>query len=128
MRKLSLLFLLTITFLSSFIANNLSDDCRLAIQSGNVKGLVKYFSSTIEIRTEEQEGTFSKQQAEIVLRKFFKNNPPKSFTYLHKGVSPGGAKYAIGNYKSSNMSFRVYIKMKKINDQYLIDTIDISEE
>jgi len=127
MKKNSSVFILFV-LLSSFTQGDISENCRLAMMSGNTKELSNYFASTLELRTKKEEGNYSKEQASLVLKSFFKNNPAKSFNYVHKGTSPGGAKYAIATYESSNGTFRVYIKMKMTNGKYLIDTLDISEE
>jgi len=129
MKNINYIFLLIVFFVASSFSNgDISDNCRLAILSGNAKELTSYFDKSVELRTEKEEGSYSKSQAELVLKNFFKSNPALKFNYVHKGTSPGGAKYAIGSYTSNNGVFRVYIKMKMVSGQYLIDTLDISEE
>jgi len=127
MKKISIL-LISFVLLSSFINGDISEDCRIAMVAGNTKDLSNFFAKTIELRTEKEEGNYSKEQASLVLKNFFKNYPATNFNYVHKGTSPGGAKYAIATYETANASFRVYIKMKMVNGKYLIDTLDISEE
>jgi len=126
--KKSIYLIIGFLILSGVSLADISDDCRIAIQSGNAKELVNFFTSPVELRTDDEEGSYSKTQAEVVLKNFFRSNPATSFTYNHKGTSPGGAKYAIGSYKTANGEFRVYIKMKSVGGKYLIDTFDISEE
>ncbi|MFK7900290.1 MAG: DUF4783 domain-containing protein [Cyclobacteriaceae bacterium] len=124
----TLLYTFLFTLLISFTNGEIMDDTKLAINSSNATELVKLFTSVVELRTDEEEGTYSKTQAELVLKTFFKKHTSTSFSYIHKGSSPGGAKYVIGNYKYSGGEFRVYVKMKLTAGKYYIDTIDFSKD
>jgi hypothetical protein len=92
-----------------------------AISTGDSGKLGGYLNSTIDLEAEEIDGSYSKAQAEIILRNFFDKNPVKSFTVNHEGNSNDRSKYIIGTYKSSNeKKFRVYVLFKETGDQQLI--------
>jgi hypothetical protein len=98
------------------------------IKNGDAKNLAGYFNSTIDLEVEDTDGSFSKTQAEIILRDFFNKNKVKSFTVNHKGSSNEGSHYMIGSYKTNSAEFRAYILLKKNNQQLLIYQIQFEEE
>lgn len=127
MKKFIYLFL-PLFFSLSYSFAEAPEDCKGHIKNGNAKELVKYFASVTELVTDDEEGSYSKTQAELVLRNFFKKNPASEFRYDHKGTSPGGLKYFRGTYVSAGTEFMIYFKMKEVGGKYIIDTFNISEE
>lgn len=91
-----------------------------AIQTGSSTELSKYFNNSIDLTIPASEGTYSKVQAEQILKSFFLKYPPVSFTINHKGNSNDGSLYAIGTYKSKTQTFRTYYLSKPIEGQLLI--------
>ena len=100
----------------------------VALKSGSSKELIQYCNKTVEIKIDGQSSNYSQAQAEVVLKKFFGQNPAKNFNYIHQGSSPEGLKYNIGRYVHENGSYRVVMFIKKIGDNYLIDTLNFSKE
>jgi len=98
------------------------------LKEGNSKSLSMDFAEIVELSFRGEKGNYSKTQAEFVLKDFFQHYPPIDFEYIHQGSSKEGLKYAIGKYTHKNGSFRVYILIKQFKGNYLIDTIDFSEE
>lgn len=101
---------------------------RMAIKSGSSKELAKYFGEFVELHFDGDRSSYSKSQAEFVLRDFFKKYPPVDFQYVHQGNSGEGLKYAIGKYVIGNGSYRIWLLFKKTNDAYYVDTIDFTRE
>jgi len=100
--------------LTSFnFLNNELERIGLAIQTGNSKELAKYFDSTVEITIFEKEETYSKAQAEMVLKDFFTKNKPASFKIIHNGTSGQGSQYGIGTLITDKGTFRTYIYLKQ---------------
>lgn len=104
------------------------EDTRIAIKTGSAKALVGYFDTTVDLKVNEKEVSYSKSQAEFVLKEFFKENTPTNYVVNHVGSSPGGAKYCIGSYSSGDKKFRVYMKMKKAGDVFKVDTLHFTKE
>lgn len=104
------------------------DDILNQMRAANAKELVKYFSGSVELTLLENEGIYSKQQAEQMLRNFFTQNPPKSLNIQHKGASGQGAKYAIATYESANGKFRTYLFLKDSGNGLLIHEFRIERE
>lgn len=126
-----ILMAITITLSASFIVLGTSDiitDIEKAIQSGNAANVSKYFNSTLDITVPKNEGTFSKTQAEMIVKDFFTKNPIKSFTINHKGTSNDGSKYAIGTYTTVSASFRTYFLLKKVDKDFLIQKLEFDDQ
>ncbi len=101
---------------------------REALKAGSAKEAVKYFNQSLDINLEGEIKTYSKAQAEYVLRDFFKKHPPSDFTIVHTGSSKGGLQYAIGNLKSNNEVYNVLIRVKQAGNDYLVHEISFVKE
>mgnify|MGYP002786169975 CR=1 FL=1 len=99
-----------------------------ALKAGSAKEAVKYFNQSLDINLEGEVKTYSKAQAEFVLRDFFKNHPPSDFSIVHTGSSKGGLQYAIGNYKSGSDMYNVLIRVKQSGNNYLVHEISFVKE
>ena len=91
-----------------------------AIRTGNSAELAKYFNSSLEIALPGNDGAFSKAQGEMIMKNFFAKSAPVSFTVNQKGNSAGGAQFLIGTYKTKTETLNVYILLKPVNNQLLI--------
>lgn len=101
----------------------ISENIASAIRSGNSKVLSTYFNTTIEITLPGKEGTFSKVQAEMVMKDFFTKYPPAAFDINQKGTSSGGSQFIIGTYKSNNKVYKTYLLLKLVDGQLLIQQL-----
>jgi Domain of unknown function (DUF4783) len=86
-----------------------------AMKSGNVSAMTAYFDNTVEITLPDKANSYSKTQAELVLKDFFSTNPVKGFTVIHKGQN-AGYMYCIGTLVTKNGNFRTTIQMKQKKD------------
>ncbi len=111
MKKI-LLFWAVIAFLSSFVIISFTEIIT-AIKSGNSEAVAKYFDNIVEITLPEKSNSYSKSQAELVLRDFFYTNTVKKFEVIHKSEN-SGSQYCIGTLFTNNGLFRttIYIKQK----------------
>ena len=96
------------------------EDVTAAIKAGNSKDLAKYYGPTVEIILPGSEGTFSKAQAEMIMKDFFTKSAPVSCVVNQKGNSAGGAQFIIGTYKNKSEKLNVYILMKPVSNQLMI--------
>lgn len=128
--KLYFIILFSFLFLniSAHAQSDVISNVRTAMKTGSSKELTKYFNEMVELNINGSKSSYSKTQAEFVLRDFFKNNPPVDFQYVHQGASKEGIKYAIGKYTHNDGSFRVLVLIKQIKGNYLVDLIDFSKE
>lgn len=130
--KLAILIIATSSVAFSFAFNNKSSDIiseiATAIKSGNASSVSAYFHSSVDLTVPSGEGSYSKSQAELILKSFFTKNPPKSFAIKHQGSSNDGSLFAIGTYLSGDTSYRTYFLVKKIGTAYLIHQLEFEEE
>ncbi len=98
--------------MSSFLSLSFTEIIN-AIKSGNASEVSKFFDTTVEITLPGKSNSYSKSQAELVLRDFFSSNTIKDFQVIHKSDN-AGAEYCIGNLLTANGLFRttVYLKQK----------------
>jgi len=108
---------------STIVANEppgIVEDVTSAIKAGNSKDLAKYFGPTLEIILPGSDGTFSKAQAEMIMKDFFAKSATVSFVVNQKGNSAGGAQFIIGTYKNKSEKLNVYILLKPVSNQLMI--------
>jgi len=109
-------------FFSSFIAKTGIDEVIAAMRSGNAALAAKYFDNTVDIGMPDKTNSYSKSQAELVLKDFFTNNPVKNFEIIHKGEN-AGSQFCIGTLSTKNGSFRTTIFMKQKGDGQVLQEL-----
>lgn len=132
MIPIRLISLLAVTFLFNFtvfgtFSSNIPKEITESIKKGDSKALTAFLNENIEMAILNDEGIYSKQQAEQVLKKFFENNPPTDFSIIHIGGKES-SRYAIGEYKSNNKNYRITIYLKDYNGKPLIHQLRIQYE
>ncbi|MDP4289673.1 MAG: DUF4783 domain-containing protein [Bacteroidota bacterium] len=98
-----------------------------AFREGDASQLAINFANSFDVILPGNEGTFSKQQAEMILKDFFSKNRPKGFVINHQGTSTDGSRYAIGTYRTANQSFRAYILLKNVGNKLLISQLQLEK-
>ncbi len=129
--KVIALFLFIFTMLS--VSNVIAQEAEFEllskiIKTGNAKDLVKQFSKNVELNINGKEATYSRAQAEAVLKDFFSKGSPEDFTFNHKGASKAGLPYAIGEYTNSLGNYRVWIRLKVEDGRNLVDEISFIKD
>ena len=99
-----------------------------AIKVGSAQELVKFCNGTIELKIDGESANYSRNQSEVVLRRFFQKHPVRGFSYIHKGASPEGLKYSIGRYLYDGGSYRVVMRLKSTDGAYQIYNLNFSKE
>ena len=126
------IFVFVLTPLVLFSAGGTQEELirsvEIAIKSGSSKELSNFLHSTVEINLEGNISSYSKMQAEYVLKDFFKKNPPTDFEIIHNGASKGGLKYAIGKYSCKRGFYRVWMRIKDFSGKPLIYEMNFVKE
>ncbi|MFP4469406.1 MAG: DUF4783 domain-containing protein [Bacteroidales bacterium] len=100
-----------------------------ALNEGNAAVLATHFNTTLDLIIPNNEGTYSKKQAEQMVKMFFEKQPPKSFTLEHQGNSNDGSTYLIGTHKTTpGKNYRVYVLIKNRSGTALIQQLQFEEE
>jgi len=104
------------------------DSIASAIKVGDAHGIALYFDKNVDVKTDDKPITYSRNQAELVLREFFHRNVPRAFTIIHRGSSAKGAKYIIGNLETSQGNFRSFVYVKVVNQKQFIEEITFEKQ
>ena len=104
------------------------DNIVKAFREGDASQLAVNFAPSFDVILPGNEGTFSKKQAEMILKDFFNKNSPKGFVINHQGTSNDGSRYAIGTYSASNQKYRAYILLKNIGNKFLISQLQLEKD
>lgn len=119
---------LSICSVSAQSQSEVISNVKASMKAGSSKELVKYFNDIVSLNVDGEKSNYSRTQAEIIMRDFFRANPPSSFEYIHQGNSKEGLLYTIGQYSHPNGTYRVYMLLKSFNGKYLVDTLDLTRE
>jgi len=99
-----------------------------ALNVGDATILAEHFDENVELIVLDEEGIYSKTQAEQVVKKFFGEYPPKSFKLIHKGTNNDKLHYCIGDMQIDKETYRVSFYLKQTKDGLLIQELGIEEE
>lgn len=126
--KKSFVFVLFLAPVIGILSFNLAEITR-AINSGDADALGNHFGPKVEISILDNGNEYNKAGAIEAVRKFFSKNRPLSFVQVHQGKSKGSAAhYCIGNMETKDATFRVYIYLEKIGDNFMIKELRFDEE
>lgn len=84
-----------------------------AIDSGSSSDLAKFFDSSLSLNVNGLQGDYSKNQAELVLKDFFKKNPPTGFNLVFRSETNPSMSSYIGDYQTGQGMFKVFIKVSQ---------------
>lgn len=101
-------------------AQETTDEINKAIRGGNATTLSDHFNSSLDISIPGTDQTMSQAHATQVIKKFFSENPPKSYKVNHIGSSREATKYIIGTYTSGIKSYKTYALLKLNEGEYRI--------
>lgn len=138
----NLLGIIFVAFLSSFTLkssepinlslNEISKVISQSFKVGNSDLLTSCLDKEIELIIDGDKIEFQNlpaSQAKPILSSFFKKNPPLSFNYVYQGANSSALKYCIGNYKSKNNDYLVYMLIKKDKyDRFFVNTLQLKKD
>ena len=127
MIKLSIISAVVLS-LSIFEQNDIISNVRDAIKTGSSREISKLLDENVDMTLDGKMKSYSKAQAEFILRDFFRDNPPSSFTIVHQGASKSGLPYAIGEYVSNSNTYTVWVRVKKIKEIFVVHEISFIKE
>src|SRR5262245_19750143 len=97
--------ILSVALLFSAVSQSNIDEVIGALRAGSSSELSKYFDDSVELTLPDKSDSYSKAQAQLIVKDFFNNNGVKGFDLKHKGDSPGGH-FAIGTLQTNAGKFR----------------------
>jgi hypothetical protein len=98
------------------------DDVVTAVRLGDAAKLSRFFDEKIEISLQDRSHTYSKSQAEMVLRDFFRQRNVKSFQVVLRGNTQD-SEYCVGSLQTGQGLYRTTIFLKIRGDRKCIREI-----
>ena len=98
------------------------DEITVAIRSGNANELSRYLDNRVDICLPEKSDSYSKIQAEMIIRDFFSTNVVQNFLVKHKG-SNGASGFCVGVLQTRNGDYRTTLFMKQKGDRQLLQEL-----
>jgi hypothetical protein len=118
----SLLFVLT----GAVKAQSALEDVTNGIRTGNVAAIVPYFDNIVPITINNSQSTYSRTQAEMVLKDFFSRNTPKELLVANSGTS-NNAKFVIGELTTTTGKYNLYLLLKEKEHVFYVQEIRLNK-
>ena len=112
MKKYLLSILLVLLMVHSVAAQRYIEDINHAMQIGDASTVARYFDKVVDITISSESTTYSKSQAQMVLKDFFGKNAINSFKLTNRG-GDAGTTYLIGKLSTKGGNFVVFLFLKK---------------
>ena len=93
-----------------------------ALKKGSASQLSKYFDKTVNISLPTKGNTYSKSQAELVLKDFFDNNGVKSFEIVQQ-KNTYQLQYIVGTLLTNSGEFKTTLYIKQKQDKQFLQEI-----
>jgi hypothetical protein len=98
------------------------DEITVAIRSGNAGELSRYLDNRVDICLPEKSDSYSKIQAEMIIRDFFSTNVVQNFLVQHKG-SNGASGFCVGVLQTRNGDYRTTLFIRQKGDRQLVQEL-----
>jgi len=98
------------------------DDITVAIRLGNAGELSRYLDSRVDLSLPEKSDTYSKIQAEMIIRDFFFTNGVRNFLIKKRG-SNNGSEFCVGVLQTRNGDYRTTLLTKQKGDKQLLQEL-----
>ena len=99
------------------------DDITGAIRVGNAGELSHFLDSRVDISLPEKSDTYSKIQAEMIIRDFFSTNGVQNFLIKHNWSNGGGSEFCVGVLQTRNGDYRTTLFIKQKGDRQLLQEL-----
>jgi len=99
------------------------DEITGAIRLGNAGELSRYLDSRVDISLPDKSDTYSKIQAEMIIRDFFSTNGVQNFLIKHRGTNGGGSEFCVGVLQTKNGDYRTTLFVKQKGDKQLLQEL-----
>ena len=94
------------------------------ISQGDAESLSAWFADNLDVSIGSRSNNCSKNQARQIVKAFFENNPPRSFSISHTS-GKGNMKYAIGTLKTGGEAFLLTLFVNIDGNGYKIQHLKI---
>ena len=101
-------------------------EIKKAFSAGDSKKLSNYFAQNVELQLIDKGDVYSKAQAALIMKNFFANNKPKSFT-VESESKDKSSNYAFAQLKTKRNNYRVFIAYQKKSREIIVNQMVISK-
>ncbi len=120
--------LLVFLSLTSFNRSSSVDEVVNALRLGNAAEVARHFDARVELTLPDKAGSYSKAQAEMILKDFFAGNAVKGFKVKHKGENKDGSQFCIGTLQTKIREYRTRFFLQQKGDLQVLQELVISVE
>jgi len=120
-RFLRLIFVFT-AFITFSAFDITVDEILGAIKKGDAIRISRHFDNLVEITLNDKSRSYSRTQAEVVLKDFFSNHNVRSFTIIHR-VNSNNGEYCVGTLNTSGGEYRTTILFRTKGDKKLVQEL-----
>jgi hypothetical protein len=99
------------------------DDITSAIRIGSAGDLSRYLDSRVDISLPDKSDTYSKIQAEMIIRDFFATNGVQNFLVKHTGPHGTGSEFCVGVLQTRNGDYRTTLFIKQKGDKQFLQEL-----
>lgn len=117
-------FILSFSTVSDVLEGRSIEPIVAALDRGSSSDLAEFFDSSIQLNVNGQQGNYSKNQAEQVLKEFFRKNPPTSFAVVYRSENNSSLSSYVGDYQSSGGSYKVFLKINGNHQQVRLYSLE----
>lgn len=120
-----ILFVITGLLFPLQFQSNLVGDVSGHFRTGNSKEIARYFNASVELNIASETDTYSKAQAEQILRDFFNKNMPVNSSVIHLINTNPNYQIGILSVLTKTVKYRVTVTFKKTSGDFLITELRI---
>ncbi len=95
------------------------------MQNGDYDNLSAWFADNLELDIFGETNTCSRNQARLIMKKFFEEYTPKRFTVMHKS-SQATMRYAVAEFAAGGELFRILLYVNGGDGRSYIEQIVVS--
>jgi len=106
-------------------AQSVGEQVTAAFRVGNHKELSRHFDTKVDMVILSKENSYSKAQAEVIIKDFFDKNKISGYQVIHQGRSRDGAQYVIGSLTTTSGQYRTYVLVKGEGDKARVQQLRI---
>ena len=125
--KILIFIIVQINFSFSNQENTL-EKIKKAIEITSSKEIINFLHKNSEVNIENKLIKGNNNETEMVLKKFFENNPSKEINFIHEGDIINQITYILANYKTINDNYTIVVFVKNISETLIISRLIINKE
>lgn len=113
---------------TSVFTADLNDVLMLQLRAGNAKNIARYFATNVTLSILNEDGQYSKFQAEMLLESFFSKNKPGSVKLIQKITNKTNYSYYVYQLTSNKNLFRVFVKISSAKSTQTIEEFRVEKQ